>query len=561
MYKEMVIKFSPDETAVAVLENQQLVEFHIEHGGSQPMAGNIYKGVVENVLPGMQAAFVDIGQEKNSFLYVMDAIPQQLPDETGRTPGEFLISQVLKVGQQIVVQVVKEQAGTKGARVTTHITLPGRFVVLMPTVAYIGLSRRLEDEVEKKRLKEMAAKLVPQGMGLIVRTVAVGVTEEEMAADIKTLIKEWQTVQSKSVKNKAPCLLRKDMDLLEKVVRDVFTEDTDRIFVADAETKEKVTTIVRNTVPGLQNRIHIHQDRDVFDLYNINGQVDKALKRKVWLKCGGYLMIDQTEALTVIDVNTGKYVGVYNLGETVYHTNLEAAAEIACQLRLRNIGGIIVIDFIDMENRAHWDHLLQVFGENLKKDRTKANILGVTQLGLVEMTRKKNGHELIHVLQKECPFCGGKGYVLSEETVAITVKKQILDLAQIGVAPAVLVETNPAVAAYLIGPGGKNLSRLEEQSGKNIIIKGRPDLRMEDFMIREAQEGEEQKTQVAPVSLGEELYLKIQDGQAESGMDGIARYHGFVIIVEDAAAYAGEKIWLKINKVMRTHARASILLK
>lgn len=398
MYQEIVIKTNYDETAVAVLEDQQLVEIHIDRGSNQPLAGNIYKGVVENVLPGMQAAFVDIGQEKNSFLYVMDALPQHLEEQVGIDPSTCDIGQFLKTGQEITVQIVKEQAGTKGARVTTHVTLPGRYMVLMPTVAYIGVSRRIEDESERERLKALAGELVPEGMGLIVRTVAVGIGKEEMAADIASLVREWKTILSKSYKTKAPCLLRKDASLLEKLVRDVFTEQVDRIVVENPESKEKVSAIVQNTVPCLQNRIFIEAQQDIFNLYDINGQIEKALKRKVWLKCGGYLIIDQTEALTVIDVNTGKYVGAHNLAETVYHTNLEAAAEIAVQLRLRNIGGIVIIDFIDMEELTSWDHLLRVLEENLKKDRTKANVLGVTHLGLVEMTRKKNGHGLIQVL-------------------------------------------------------------------------------------------------------------------------------------------------------------------
>ncbi|NMA14166.1 MAG: Rne/Rng family ribonuclease, partial [Clostridia bacterium] len=409
MYKEILIKVEPEETAVAVVEDQQLVEIYLERAGSQRLAGNIYKGLVENVLPGMQAAFVDIGLEKNSFLYVEEAIPQRLWEEDEEEHHPYSIGEVLKQGQEVLVQIAKEPVGTKGARVTTHLTLPGRYVVLMPTVDYIGISRRIEIESERKRLKSIAEELKPQGMGLIVRTVAEGMSAEEIAIDIKMLTRLWKKIQNRAAHGSAPQLIHKDLELVQRVIRDIFTENVDRVLVNSKENYEKVADILDLTAPGLKNRVAIRDVKDIFFIYDIPGQMEKALKRKVWLKCGGYLILDQMEALTAIDVNTGKYVGTTNLADTVLKTNLEATVEIARQLRVRNIGGIIIIDFIDMDIPQHRALVLDSLENELKKDKTKTNILGFTQLGLLEMTRKKVGQGLAHVLQKDCPFCDGKG--------------------------------------------------------------------------------------------------------------------------------------------------------
>lgn len=560
VYKEILIRVEPEETAVAVLEDQQLVEIYFERSMNQRLAGNFYKGIVENVLPGMQAAFVDIGLEKNSFLYVEEAAPQRYGDDEGEGAQQrYSIGEVLKEGQEIIVQIVKEPIGTKGARVTTHFTLPGRYVVLMPTVDYVGVSRRIESEGERERLKKLAEEIKPEGMGLIVRTVAEGMSQEEFTADIKILIKLWKKIQNKAAHTSAPQLIHKDVDLTQRMVRDNFTEDVDRMLVNSNDVHEKVLDVLDITAPQLKNRVILRDVKDIFSLYDVPAQMEKALKRKVWLKCGGYIIIDEMEALTAIDVNTGKYVGTTNLADTVLKTNLEAAVEIARQLRVRNIGGIIIIDFIDMGSTEHQSQVLLLLENELKKDKTKTNILGLTQLGLLEMTRKKVRQGLSSVLQRDCPYCEGKGRVLSEENVSLKAKKEILSVCEYSEAPAVLVEANPAVAAYLIGPGGYNLRNMEQRTGKRIIVKGVAELHMEKVLIQGIYNTEEIEQQAIPVKIGEKIKVKVEEPHTGYTYDGIARVQGFVIDIEGGGPLVGQEVWVEIVKLFRTHAKGCVI--
>jgi len=557
MYREMLIKMEAEETAIAVLDERQLAEIYFEQLSNQRLVGNIYKGVVENVLPGMQAAFVDIGLEKNCFLYVEDALPKYI-DENGQEITEKKnITEILKSGQEILVQIFKEPVGSKGARVTTHPTLPGRFLVLLPTGKYIAISRRIEDEDERQRLKEMMSQMLPPGMGVIIRTVARDMGQEELAADLKMLLKQWKRIQGKAVKCPAPSLVHKDFDLLRRVVRDTGSSDIDRILVDKEETTDKVREIINDIAPSLEKKI-VCCNADIFKQYDIYEQLSRAMRRKVWLKSGGYIIVDQMEALTVIDVNTGKYVGETNLDDTVLKTNLEAVTEVARQLRLRNIGGIIIVDFIDMEVADNKTKLLEALEEAVKKDRTRVTVLGITQLGLVEMTRKKSGHELSRLLEKECPFCKGKGRVPSEETVGNMLKKEILHLAQETMAPAIFVETNNDTAAFLIGLHGHGLEKLEKQAGKRLVIKGNPLLHMEESVVRPAYDDEPSHV-LAPVSVGQKLYLKVEGPHTEHAFDGFARVDGFVIDIVDGAAYIGQEVEVQIERLYPTYARALII--
>jgi ribonuclease G len=560
VYKEILIKTEPDETAVAVVEDHLLAEIYIERTNNRRIAGNIYKGLVENVLPGMQAAFVDIGLEKNSFLYVEDAVPQRTgDDESEQEHCQYSIGEVLKEGQEILVQVAKEPVGTKGARVTTHLTLPGRYLVLMPTVEYIGISRRIVTEGERKRLKALAEEVKPEGMGLIVRTVAEGMSHEELASDVKMLMNLWKKIQNKALRSTAPQVIHKDLELLQRIVRDTLTDDVDRVLVSSKEDYEKILDILDLTVPSMKNRVVIKDEKEIFSIYEIPAQIAKAMKQKVWLKSGGYLILDQTEALTAIDVNTGKYVGTTNLSDTVLKTNLEATVEIVRQLRVRNIGGIIIIDFIDMEIPQHKTLVLEALENEIKKDKTKSNILGFTQLGLLEMTRKKVGQDLSHVLQKACPFCDGKGKVLSEETVSLAAKKEILTLSEDTGASAIFVEANPSVAAYLIGPGGHNLKDLEQRTGKIIIIKGMPGMRMDETMIRPAYDPDEVSKQVIPVQIGQRLLIKVEEAHMGYQGNGIGRIDGFVIDIVEGESFIGQEILVEISQIYRTFAKAIII--
>lgn len=558
MLKEIVINVGEEETRVAVLEDKVPVEIYIEREISKRLVGNIFKGRVENVLPGMQAAFVNVGLEKNAFLYVEDALPARSPDGNTQDNSSLgtNICNILKQGQEVLVQIVKEPIGTKGPRVTTHITLPGRYLVLMPTVDCIGISRRIEDEKERERLKELASRVKPEGIGVIVRTVAEGVEEEEFRQDVALLTKLWRKILNKAARGPVPNLVHRDLELVQRILRDVFTEDVDRLTIDSRYEYEKVLDLLDVIDPRLKLKVFLDERENIFEYFGIEKEIEKALERKVWLKCGGYLVIDQAEALTAVDVNTGKYVGTTNLEDTVLKTNLEAAREIARQLRLRNIGGIVIVDFIDMAEEAHRQQVLQLLEEEIKKDKTKVNILGITQLGLVEMTRKKVRPSLAEVIQKPCPYCEGKGKVLSEETLGINFKNQIFNMARKTPARTILVEVNPVVAARLIGSGGANLRELESKAGKNLYIRGSASQHIESITIRPLQDSEDIKADTFPVKPGEVLQVRVEEPHVTNIHDGIARVDGFILDIEGAGELVGETIPVEVSKVFRTYAKA-----
>lgn len=557
MYKELVVNVKDEETRVAVLEDGQLVEIYIERAQNQRLVGNIYKGQVENVLPGMQAAFVDIGLEKNAFLYVEDAVSTRRENQYALERPN--ITDVLKKGQEIIVQIVKEPIGSKGPRVTTNITLPGRYMVLMPTVDYIGISRRIECEEERERLREIAAALKPEGMGVIVRTVAEGMQEEEIGKDIQLLTKLWNKIQNKAASGPVPNLLHRDLELLQRMLRDVFSEDIDKLIIDSRDDYQKVLELLDIIDPKLKLKVVYENREDIFEDYGIEAELQKALKRQVWLKCGAYLVIDQAEALTAIDVNTGKFVGSTDLEDTVLKTNLNAAVEIARQLRLRNIGGIIIVDFIDMEEEEHRQQVIQVLEEEIKKDKTKVNILGITQLGLVEMTRKKVRPSLSEVVQKICPYCDGRGKVLSEESVGILVKSKIQQMAKLTAADTILVEANPLVAARIIGSGGSGLRELEYQIGKNLYIRGCANHHIEQVTVKPLHDKAEIESSTMPVKPGEILEVKVEEPHATNSSDGIARLDGYILDIEGAGTMVGKKVSVEVKKVYRTYAKAEIL--
>ncbi|MGI6227366.1 MAG: Rne/Rng family ribonuclease [Peptococcales bacterium] len=553
MNKEIIVQSNEDETQVAVLEDEQLVEIYIERSVSDRLVGSIYKGKVENVLPGMQAAFVNIGLEKNAFLYVEDAIPNGSEFDNG---VKLNIRDVLKEGQEILVEVVKEPIGSKGPRVTRQLTLPGRFLVLMPSVDYIGISRRISDDRERERLKSIAEKIKTEDMGVIVRTVAEGASEEELREDLENLLKSWQKILHKEKNSGAPTLIHKDLELVKRILRDVVTDDVRKITVNSLTTYEQILEI---TDKKIKVKVNLFEDVDLFARHNIRQELVRALKRKVWLKSGGYIVIDQTEALTSIDVNTGKYVGSVDLADTVLKINLEAAVEIARQLRLRNIGGIIIIDFIDMENEEHRKNVLLKLEEELHKDKTKAHILGITSLGLVEMTRKKMRHSLSTALERLCPCCEGKGRVLSENTIAIQIKEELRELASRTLAEAILITAHPDVTALLIGPGGTLLKQLESKLKKEIIIRGRKSLAIEEFELRGVYGAHELKNSVIPVEETQIVKLKIEEPHTQRPHDGIGRVEGYIIDVENAGKLVGEEVLVEITKVYRTNAKGVVI--
>ncbi|MEW6622609.1 MAG: Rne/Rng family ribonuclease [Bacillota bacterium] len=557
MSKEILVDVQEEQVLVAVVEDENLVEVYLERELNKRLVGNIYLGKVENVLPGMQAAFVDIGLEKNAFLFVEDImINKTLMEEYGQMP-QVNICDVLKTGQTVLVQITKEPAGTKGARVTTNITLPGRYTVLMPYVDYVGVSRKIEDESERDRLKNIALNLKPQKMGIILRTVASGAQEKELARDLNTLKEIWTRVSSKIHSSAAPKLVYNDLGLTQRIVRDLLSEDVKKIIVNSMEVKEKIEESISMLVPNNRHRV-LYEPGDILDYYSVMHQLDEAFNKKVWLKSGAYIVIDQMEALTSIDVNTGKYIGKDNLQSTVLDTNLQAVVEIVRQLRLRNIGGIIIIDFIDMENPRDRQLVLDSLEKELKKDKTKSSIMGITNLGLVEMTRKKARLGLDSLMLTECPYCQGKGKLLSIETIALSTKKKIHHLAEKTLQSALLIIAHSLVAAQLIGPGGSSLKRLEESTGKTIVIKGEDNLHLEHVEIRTISDKEIEA--YLPVKEGDVISLKIEESQTGREYDGIARLNGYVVSIVGGGALVGREVPVRITKAYRTYARGEVTI-
>jgi len=487
---EIIVDIGLEENRVAVLEDKELVEIYIERPNQERLVGNIYRGKVSSVLPGMQAAFIDIGYEKNAFLYVGDAVSQkefnEEDDDVYHELRGYNIDELLRPGQEITVQVTKEPIGTKGPRVTTHITLPGRQLVLLPNADYIGISRRIENEEERNRLKKMAEKIKPKGMGLIVRTAYESKSTEDLTSDLNFLIKLWEKIKQKERSGPAPRCIHKDISLIYRAVRDLFTWNVDKFVINDRQEYSKVLELVEMASPALKLRVeYFSKSIDLFEYYQIEPKISKALARKIWLKCGGYLVLDQTEALTVIDVNTGKYVGGSNLEDTVLKTNLEAAKEIAKQLRLRDIGGIIIIDFIDMREPQHQQQVLDTLKQALKRDRTKTTVVGMTGLGLIEMTRKKIRQGLSSVMLSDCPYCDGIGKILSPESIARNVEKEINRYFTQTIANAIQVEVHPSVAVILTGADGQRLSMMEKTFNKRIVVKESNEVKHEEIKIKE----------------------------------------------------------------------------
>lgn len=550
---------------MAVLEDGQLVEIHVERPETQRAAGNIYRAKVENVLPGMQAAFVDIGLEKNAFLYVADAVPavnfEEIEGEGAPKPRRGLaISKMLRPGQKVIVQVIKDPIGSKGARVSAYVTLPGHYVVLMPNVDYVGVSRRISDAKERQRLRQGVAKVKPRGMGVIVRTAADGHDIELIKTELTYLHNVWRKI-SGSRAGSAPKLLHRDLGLVGRVVRDLLSAAVTRIVVDSPDTHAQVAELVREAAPDLAGRLELYPPgkQELFAAHGIEAELNRAIQRRVWLKSGGYLVVDETEAFTVFDVNTGRYVGSTSLAMTVLDINLESAAEIARQLRLRDIGGIIIIDFIDMESAEHRQRVISKLEQSLARDRTRSHVLGLTELGLVEMTRKKVRQSLGDMLTKICPCCEGRGKILSEATMASRVRREMRELLRTSDAQALLVEVHPAVAAVLIGAGGQRLRELERETGKVIYVRGSDEQPHEGFRFRQFASKDEVQAAALPVRTGDILDLRVEEQHASNAKDGIARVEGFVLDIVGGAEFVGERVKVKVAKVHRTYAEAEIL--
>ncbi len=502
MASEFIVNAEPQETRVALLENKVVTELYVERKRDEGIVGNVYKGKVTRILPGMQAAFVDIGLEKAGFLYVADVDVEhgeygrlyeedEEPDiefdrraRTRRTPTAP-IENLLQTSQDILVQVTKDPIGTKGCRLTSYVTLPGRYLVFMPTIDQVGVSRRIGDDGERKRLKKLVRRLKADGAGYIVRTVAEGLEEEEFQRDAQFLSTLWNKVREAEEQAMAPAILHDDLNLVSRTIRDLFTEDIEHMFIDSPEVYAETREFVETFYPHLASRIEHYQGREpIFDAHGVELEIERALGRRVWLKSGGYIVIDQTEALVSIDVNTGRFVGKRNPEETILKTNLEAIKEVVYQLRLRNIGGIIIIDFIDMERGDSKEKVFETLAQELRSDRSRTRILKISELGLVEMTRKRVRDSLGSFLCHPCPYCDGRGVIKSTTTVCYEIFRELRRVSnREGPAEKILVNAHPAVADLLLEEESVYLEHIEKQLQTKVVVKADKDLHREGFEV------------------------------------------------------------------------------
>ncbi len=475
MSEDLLINVTPRETRVAVVENGMLQELHIERSSRRGVVGNVYKGRVQRVMPGMQAAFIEIGLERAAFLHASDIlrVPQVAlgeGDEVAPAGPPPLITALVHEGQDIVVQVVKDPIGSKGARLTTQISIPSRYLVLLPYSKVIGVSARIEDETERSRLKGLMLDLVNgSGLGYIVRTNAEGQSAEALAEDVGYLRRAWQVIGEASAERKVGERIYEDLSLPLRAMRDLMRKDVERVQVDSREAFDKLTHFARQFMPELAERVeHYQGERPIFDLYGVDDEIQRALQKQVPLKSGGYLVIDQTEAMATIDVNTGSFLGQRNLEETVYRTNLEAAQAVARQLRLRNLGGIIIIDFIDMVDEEHKRQVLRTLEKGLARDHARTHVYEFSPLGLVEMTRKRTIDSLERQLCEPCHECGGRGMLKTPETLTYEVFREITRAVRQFEASQLLVIASPKLVNKITEEESVAVAELEEFLGKSI---------------------------------------------------------------------------------------------
>ena len=470
--EEILVNVTPNEVRAALLENGVVQEVHIERAEQRGVTSNIYKGRVTRVLPGMQAAFVEIGLQRTAFLHVSDIVNNS---GNGEQAEEASIRDLVKEGDQLMVQVVKDPLGNKGARLTTFITLPSRHLVLVPNNDTVGISARIEDESERERLRTVVEELLADcnlDCGVIVRTVAEGEDAAVLQADLKYLTKLWEVVQQRCSKANVKTLVHEDLSLPLRVLRDFVTTEVEHILVDSEEDFVAMQEFAATFLPEVAGMLELYQRRrPIFDLHSVEEDINKALDRNIALKSGGYVIFDQTEAMTTVDVNTGGYVGHRNLEETIYRTNLEAAVSIARQLRLRNLGGIIIIDFIDMEEEEHRDNVLSMLEQSMQRDHSRHQIMPLSPLGLVEMTRKRTRESLQHVMCEDCPSCNGRGFVVTAETVCFEVFREVSRQSRQFEFEQAMVLAHQSVIELLLDEQAHSLAKLEKQTGKSIRLQ------------------------------------------------------------------------------------------
>ena len=488
MPEEILINVTPQETRVAVIEHGVTHELHIERTTARGLVGNIYMGRVVRVLPGMQSAFIDIGGERAAFLHVADIWGSRNNGHGGHHSGSGVtpIERLLAEGQSLVVQVVKDPIGTKGARLSTQISIAGRFLVYLPQESHIGISQRIDDEEERAHLREKLQQILPpeEKGGFIIRTMAETASDSELQSDVEYLRKLWHGIRERALTAPSLTVLYQDLNLSLRVLRDFVHEDTARILIDSRETYQAMQKFAGEFTPNVAERLeHYQGERPLFDLYGVEDEIEKALARRVELKSGGYLIIDQTEALTTVDVNTGGFVGGRSFDDTIFKTNLEAAQVIARQLRMRNLGGIIIIDFIDMDSDEHRNAVLTEFRKALARDRTRMTVNGFTQLGLVEMTRKRTRESLAHVLCEPCPVCEGRGELKTAQTVCYQVLRELLREARQFNAREYRILASQQVIDMFLDEESQSLAMLSDFIGKPVSLQVESAYNQEQFDI------------------------------------------------------------------------------
>ena len=557
--KEIFVNTGARETRIAFLVAGSLTELHIER--EERLVGAIGKARVERVLQGLDAAFVDIGLERNAFLMAADVTPEDDDDDSshGRRHRHASIGDLVKPRQEIMVQVSKAPRSSKGARVSTRISLPGRYLVLMPDGETVGVSRKIDEDSERDRLKKVARQIRPQGFGIIVRTEAEDKTEEELRNDVEFLLRLWKQIQQKYKSARHASIVHRDLSLTFKIIRDLFGSDVNRFVIDSREEYEKVIELVELISPRMRPRVILYEDPvPIFEYLGIEAEIERLFRNKIWLKSGGWLAIDETEALTTIDVNSGKNVGTTNPAQTIFRVNIEAVAEICRQLRLRDIGGMIILDFIDMSNAKDRAAVMKALDVNLRKDRSRTKIAHLSPLGLVEMTRKRSGETFSELTTEPCSYCGGRGRTMNADTVSILAEREIIKQALDLDDEAFLIMVHPSVAPFLIGPEGANVDRLEREIRRAVYVRVAENLHIEKFEVAPA-DLQEVERQLLPYREGQVVDCVVEQTPAINLPHAIARLDGYLLDLVNGGQYLGRRVRAKLVRVGRSIAMAEVV--
>jgi ribonuclease G len=547
----MLVSSDKNETRVAILESKLVTQLYFDRKKSKSIVGNIYLGKIENVLSSLDAAFVDIVEEKNAFLYINEVSYDFELEEKQEITKK--IQHILKPNQLLLVQVTKDPMKGKGARLTTYISLPGRYLILAPFNEGVGVSRKIEGK-EREELRLAAEEIRPKDCGIIVRTAAKNVSKAKLKKELSQLLKLWSFIRKKAATSREPVLIQQEYPVVIRLIRDIFSEDFDSIYVDSKFARNEIIKYLKNIGINYNNLILYHGTNELFEEFNVNEVIESALERKVWLKSGGFIVIDYGEALTTIDVNTGKYTSGKTSAQTILKTNLEASEVITSQLRLRDIGGIIVIDFIDMSTEEDRHKVHSRFKQLLEKDKTKTEVLAFSKLGLLEMTRKNVSDGIVGTLCKPCPCCNGMGYVKSEETIRLEVERKIRKLAKESPDKAFLIKLNPSIAAQIIGKGGQNLKNLEVLTRKYLAVKSDENLPLDTFIIDAQGDIADIQKASRPFKIGDIIDIEVEKAYSHNRNDALSRIEGYVIQIINGRHYIGKRAKVEITSISKTSA-------